>query len=526
MTWIASHLSDKDGCAAVTHVVAGTSAGPPQITDLGPGMCLSNAESAGLRNRQHRHSRLARSELHLLTPSHFDKERLSNVATARVWEPIRFRSDNYIDFRHSASAKHSEESRLAARVWTRERSREAYLRRLAIVFADELRLKIVTELYMREMSPKQFYEDFGGGSIPRVDRHFKRLAEHGWLRFVRKETGGSRRGATEHFYRAPELAVFDPDTWAPLPYSIKVAFSRRSFKQLVERITEALQAETFDARPDRHLSWTPLHLDQVGWERVISAVDGMFESLFDEQDDAKLRIFNSGEKPLLATVGLAAFESSRRGNGVAGSQAIPNLVEVQDSPIPLYVRLSKVFADPLCLKIVAELNLREMSVRQFHEEYGGAPISGIRRRFKTLTEAGWLKKTGEKTGGKRRGATEHFFRATGPATFTNDIWVDVPDPIKPTLSWRTFIQLSEQVEEAMRDGTFDARPDRHLTWSLLRLDRQGWEKVVAAIDAVFALLFEEQESARRRMGASGEEAIRATVALAVFESPQDSVKAP
>lgn len=38
------------------------------------------------------------------------------------------------------------------------KAQASYLRRLAIVFADELRLKIVTELYMREMSPTQFYE--------------------------------------------------------------------------------------------------------------------------------------------------------------------------------------------------------------------------------------------------------------------------------------------------------------------------------------------------------------------------------
>jgi DNA-binding transcriptional ArsR family regulator len=399
------------------------------------------------------------------------------------------------------------------------------LRRLAIVFADELRLKIVTELYMREMSPSQFYEEFGGGSIARVDRHFKRLAEHGWLRFIREASGGSRRGGTEHFYRATELAVFDHETWSLLPYSIRVAFSWRTFEQLAERVREALREGTLDARADSHLSWTPLLLDQSGWERVIAAVDALFESLFEEQSDAKLRIFKSEEEPILATVALSVFESPARVRGTSNGGIGTGLAECKGSPVPFPRRLSKVFADPVCLKIVAELNLREMSVLQFHDEFGGDSVNSLRRRFRMLVEVGWLQKVRERTGGKRRGAVEHFYRATGPAIFDNDTWLDLPDSIKSTYSWRTFEQLSEQVKEAIEAGTFEARPDNHLSWSLLRLDRLGWENVAAAVDAVFAFIFEEQERAKARIAASGEAPITTTVALAAFESPKDSVKA-
>lgn len=415
---------------------------------------------------------------------------------------------------------------MVAKVWTGIRSRTSYLQRLAVVFADELRLKIVTELYMREMSPKQFYEEFGGGSIPRVDRHFKRLAVYGWLRLIRTESGGGRRGGTEHFYRASELAIFDRETWSLVPYSIRVAFSWRIFKQLAERVQEAFQAGTFDARADSHLTWTPLLLDQLGWDHVVAAIDALFESLFEEQADAKLRIFQSGEKPVLATVVLAVFESPARPQGPGDQRHGPSLVESKDPLVPFPVRLSKVFADELCLKIVAETNLREMSVPQFHGEFGGASIEGIRRRFKMLAEVGWLKRVDERTGGRRRGATEHFYRATGPAVFDNETWADVPDSIKATYSWRTFEQLSEQVKEAIEANTFESRVDNHLSWSLLRLDQIGWEKVAAAVDALFAFILEERDRAKDRIADSAEEPVTMTVALAAFESPKDSVKAP
>jgi hypothetical protein len=404
------------------------------------------------------------------------------------------------------------------------KSRMAYLRRLSVVFAVELRINIVTQLNLREMSPKQFYEEFGGGSISRVDRNFKKLVEHGWLRYVRSETGGSRRGATEHFYRATELAIFDNETWALVPYSMRVALSWRTFKLFGERVREALMARTLDAREDSHLTWTTLLLDQLGWERVISAIDDLFESLFEEQSDAKLRIAHTGEKPMVATAALTAFESPQP----QGAKPVtPRLVETRkESPVPFSVRVSKVINDELCVKIVSEANLREMSVPMFQAEFGGDSVDGIRRRFKMLERVGWLKQVAEKTGGKRRGAVELFYRATGPAIFSDENWAEVPSAAKPTYSWTVFKTLAEKVREAILAGTFEARLDNHLSWSVLRLDQIGWENVVAEVDAVFALMLKEKDRAEDRLADSGDEPILTTVALAAFESPQKAVKAP
>ncbi len=78
----------------------------------------------------------------------------------------------------------------------------------------------------------------------------------------------------------------------------------------------------------------------------------------------------------------------------------------------------------------------------------------------------------------------------------------------------------------MAAGTCDAREDRHLSWSLVRLDQRGWEKVVAAVDALFEGIFQEADEAEARLAKSGEEPILMTVALAAFESPSESKKAP
>ncbi len=399
------------------------------------------------------------------------------------------------------------------------------LQRLAVVFADPLRLKIVIELYLRPMSPTIFFEEFGGGSVPRVYRHFEVLVRHGWLRHVKSETGGKRYGGVEGFYRAPELAIFDNKTWAEVPYSMRVEFSATIFSQFTERVIASMQAGVFDSRSDRHFTWTAILLDQLGWDRVTAALNALFEALFEEQQDAKLRTFDSGEKPILTTVGLGGFESPRSGAEEDMQWVGANLAKNVGCPVPFTQRVSKVFADPVCLKIVAELNLRAMSPTQFYREFGGASRSGIHYRFHLLVELGWLRKVQQKAGGTRRGARERFFRATGPVVFDNASWSEVPDSAKATYSWTIFEQLSEQFSEAMKAGSVDARLDRHLSWSLLLLDQRGWENVTAELDALFAFVLEEQDAAKLRVADNGEKLIRMTVAIAGFESPKDVVRA-
>ena len=415
-----------------------------------------------------------------------------------------------------------------AKIKARVESRFEYLRRLSVVFVSELRIKIVTELYLREMSPKQFHAEFGGGSISRIDKTFKKLAKHGWLRYIHsKGPGGSRRGATEHFYRATELAVIDEETWALVPYSMRVSISWTIFKVLAERVRHALNAKTLTARAGSHLGSTTIALDQLGWERVVAATNTLFESIFEEQDDAKIRLQDSEEKPMLATVGMAVFESPIH-PGLGDGRTTPLLAQVsKECPVPFTLRVSKAFADELCLKIIEEANRRAISAPLFHAEFGGDTVEGIRRRFKKMEDAGWLKRVGKETGGKRRSAVEFFYRATGPAIFDKEGWAVLPSSIKPVPAvWTTFLQLAEEVKEAIIAGTFEARLDNHFTWSLLRLDQEGWKKLTAAVDELLSLILKEWEAAESRMAGTGEKAITTTIALALFESPKTAIKEP
>jgi DNA-binding transcriptional ArsR family regulator len=424
-------------------------------------------------------------------------------------------------------SEHSRGLAAAARGTTRD-VRLAYLRRVAIVFAAEIRIKIVSELYQREMSAKEFFDEFGGGSITRVDRHFKRLAEHGWLRYVRTEGPDSqRRGSREHFYRAPEPAILDNETWALLPYSVRVATSWRTFMTLAERVREALQAGTLDARDDSHLSYVTMNLDELGWETIIGAVDSFFESIFEEQADARLRMSHSGEKPIVATVALTVFESPARFPIAPVERTTPVLVLAPKDPlIPFHQRLSKIFGDKLSLNIVAEANVRQVSTPLLSEEIGADDVQGVRRRVKGLERSGWLLQVDEKTGGRRRSAKERFYKATAPAILDNESWAGIPKTVKPTFSWNVFRLLADLVKEAIVAGTFEARLDNHLSWSVLRLDQRGWENVAQALDQLLAFVLNKRDRAEDRLARSGETPITTTVGLGAFESPRSAKREP
>ncbi len=379
---------------------------------------------------------------------------------------------------------------------------------------------------MREMSPTQFHREFGGGSASRVARNFEALKKHGWIRYVRSAPGREGKGK-ENFYRAPELAFIDAETWALVPYSMRVTFSWHIFNRIAVRMRDAMEASCSATRQGRDLTSTPLVLDQVGWARVIEAVTTQFVHLFEEQKDAQLRVRHSGEDLIRADIFQVAFQVPTP----IDTQQKPALVERRNEPlVPFFERMSPVFADDICMRIVNELNQREMSVtlfyREFHRELCHVSIGALHRRFKKLQEVGWLAKVNEETGGRRRGATEVFYRATVPAVDESAPWADIPQALRGTKNWSTLRQLSGQVKAAIKAGTFDQRTDRCVAWSLVSLDNHGWEKVIAGHDELLAYALDEQDRAKHRMANSDEQPIKMTLAQAAFEAPRDVIKSP
>ena len=405
-------------------------------------------------------------------------------------------------------------------VTTSIRSRREQLRWLSVIFRLAIRLKIVAELYMRPMSPKEFYSEFGGGSLSRVSKQFTVLEKHGALRRVGpRGRAVSRPGPSETLFRATEAPFLDAAMWAMLPYSIRLTSSWNLFKATAKELRGGIEAAAFEGRQSRDLTCTPLELDELGWTRVIAALDSHFESVFAEQEDAKIRVAEGSGVLLRVGVLQIGFESPREADLL-----VLDLADGTTEPlIPFPERLAPVLADDLFLLIMQELNRRSLSVPQFHRELASDVSEGaVRHRFDRARRLGLAAIVDSVP---KRGAKEYLYRATKPVVDDDGAWADAPDALGETEAWATFENLSALVKESIVAGTFDVRDDRHLSWSIVSLDQRGLTKAIAGIEALSDFIREEQKRARKRIEA-GAESLSMVVGLAVVESPISSIKVP
>jgi hypothetical protein len=396
----------------------------------------------------------------------------------------------------------------------------SFLVRLGVLYAHPLRLKIVSELYMREMSPTQAFEEFDSGSYGQMLSHFKRLEEYGWLRWVRSEKTAGGRGRPRNIYRATELELVDDDTWAELPTSIQVAFTARTLQQLGERVGGALAADTVDTGRGRFFRCRSIHIDDRAWEGAMTALADCFHSLAQEQIDAKIRLDRSTEKGCLMTFTLAGFEmppspivdQQRRNRG-----AVPLRLDI--GQVPLSTRIAKVLADPLNLKIVKTLHIEPMNPTQLFASLGGRSLWSIDRRCQMLTELGWLVRDEDQTD-----ARSVLYRAAGPEVFDADVWKKIPEKATEAESWPIFNEFCTKATEALRQGSFNARKDRHVTWFTFLLDERGWRQASVALWRCDKELSAVGQAARSRTAAAARSRsvlppYIATFLLTGFEDP-------
>ena len=359
---------------------------------------------------------------------------------------------------------------------------QSYLERLGVVYMDQVRLTIVTELYMREMGMRQFYGTIGGSSYDSVRRHFLKLIEFGWLRYVRSAKSG--RGRPEKLYRSTELAVIDTDTWRTLPFSIRDAFTVQLLEEMGGRVAEALREGSADKGADLIRTFTTIDVDELAWCEAYAAVERCFNTLVRKQTDARIRLEASDEEPQLVVVNLAAFEAFREvapGSAKRLPEPLPKAVGTDTLPWP--ERVGKVFRDRLDLAIVDQLTREPRTPEQLQDTFGGASSGYYLRRCNRLAEQGWVVRFDSQTGGEYYGASVPRFRAALPDVCEADIYRKVPQSVRRGPSWSAFKEFAATSIRAVEAGTFNNRTDRHMTMSPLLVDAAGREQIVRALQS-------------------------------------------
>lgn len=183
------------------------------------------------------------------------------------------------------------------------------------------------------------------------------------------------------------------------------------------------------------------------------------------------------------------------------------------------LRLAKTLANPRRARILAELNLRPMSLGQLAEELR-ADKSTVSRELRELDAWGYVEVLEERSGG-RRGGPEKVYRALQRDHLDHESWALMTRAQREEKSANQVAFYLQRITEAFEARTFDAELQRHFSWDAVELDRTAWDLLGARLDETLEWLPELAAEAKERMETSGEEPIPTTVGLAAFRSPSE-----
>lgn len=185
------------------------------------------------------------------------------------------------------------------------------------------------------------------------------------------------------------------------------------------------------------------------------------------------------------------------------------------------LRMAKALSHPIRMQILTILHKRVASPNQIAQELGEG-LSQVSYHVKVLREYECIELVRTEP---RRGAVEHFYRATARSFLSDDEFRSLSDDAQQDISLVSVQMIIQDVMEALEAGTFNSREDRHFSRTPLILDEQGWKDVASLLAETLDRVLEIQVENSSRLAKSNEKGIVSKVDILHFESPEfDSEK--
>lgn len=188
---------------------------------------------------------------------------------------------------------------------SKTRQRKSVDETLVKVVAHPLRVQALSVLTERPASPKELAAELGS-PVGNVSYHVRELEQVGLIELVDEK---KRRGAIEHFYRAISRPMLSAGEWEQLNLDDRQAFSAWIIQLLLADASQALAAGSFDARSDRHLSRTPLLVDDEGWRELVEIQATALKAVLEVQTASAARLNAAdGEEGIPTIAAMTFFE--------------------------------------------------------------------------------------------------------------------------------------------------------------------------------------------------------------------------
>jgi DNA-binding transcriptional ArsR family regulator len=179
--------------------------------------------------------------------------------------------------------------------------------------------------------------------------------------------------------------------------------------------------------------------------------------------------------------------------------------------------VAKAFAHPLRVQILIILNERVSSPNQLAQELDQS-LNLVAYHVRVLEKYDCIELVDTK---QRRGATEHFYRATRRQFLSDAEWARMPESLRPGLAGAMLKSVFEDLETAAASGSLDEIDDIHLSRTPMVVDRRGWSDVADLLNATLDRILEIQAESSERLAGDGdaEPGIVSKVHMLHFKSP-------
>ena len=176
-------------------------------------------------------------------------------------------------------------------------------------------------------------------------------------------------------------------------------------------------------------------------------------------------------------------------------------------------RLVKALGHPLRVEILERLTERVASPNELKDEFD-QPLSHVSYHVRILEKYDSIELVDQQ---QRRGATEHFYRATAQAFLGNPALRKVPSIFRRAVTGASLTSLMDKAVRALERGHLD-KDGATFTWLPIALDEQGVQEVAGVCQTATDELLAVEKRARRRLGKSKGEAASYVVGVMAFEA--------
>lgn len=184
-------------------------------------------------------------------------------------------------------------------------------------------------------------------------------------------------------------------------------------------------------------------------------------------------------------------------------------------------QLMRALTHDLRVEILALLNEHVASPNELSQEMR-EPLSQVSYHVRILHECELVELVDTQ---QVRGSTEHFYRATARAITTAEEFEQMPEEARKRITRSSLSYTFAAASHALATGTLEARSDRHLSSTQMRLDQQGWEDMVAGAQRWLDRQLEIQAESAARLAEADGEGIPVMASNLLYETPPDSKKA-